>query len=158
MPGQSSTPTLPQLPGMQDLHAREREIIAFAQSQALERERFDREGLLLDQQRALQYENLQLKELLMLLTLMDDRALAQRMALRIREDGVTDDLLAQAQALYASQPWHKRPPPPAQTTRTSSNEILPSLSTLNLPPSSVTPLAPEIDPRLRDGSPEESPR
>ncbi|GAB7357587.1 hypothetical protein MBLNU459_g0095t1 [Dothideomycetes sp. NU459] len=156
--GPSTAPPLANPQGaLQNLNAREQEIIAFARSQALERERFGREGVLLDQQRALQYENLQLKELLLLLTLMEDRALAQRMALKIREDGVTDNLLAQAQALYAGQPPHIVNPS-LRSFSTNSAGTLPAISTLNLPPSSVPPpLTPSIDPRLRQASSQNPP-
>lgn len=132
----------------------QREAIAFAHGQGAERERYNREEVLKDQNRIFQNENTRLKELVVLLTLLGDRTVAQRMALRIQQEGVTNDLLAEANQLMAKGCISPFPSAFAKAPKTSTAEInrLPALSSLDLPTMSV-PYAPELqdlDPTLRN--------
>lgn len=101
------------------------------------------------QKRSLHYENNRLKELMVFLTTLNDRVLAERMALRIRDDGLTDNLLCEANALYAAgrtkstQP-HVVPGPGKLPT-------LPALSSLDLPTLSASH-TPQLDPELQNHS------
>lgn len=97
------------------------------------------------QKRILQTENNRLKELMVLLTLLDDRDLAKQMALRIQEEGVTDDLLCEANALVASGSVMSMSTYIPGISRTPQ---LPALSSLELPTVSA-PYTPDLDPELQ---------
>jgi hypothetical protein len=62
-----------------------------------------RETELLSQQRNLELENRTLKELILLLNSVDNRKIAQQMAEEINVHGISDNLLARAQHLFALQ-------------------------------------------------------
>ena len=83
------------------------------------------------QKRTLQYENIRLKELMVFLTLLDDRMLAERMAMRIRDNGLTDDLLSEANALYAA--GRTKPTQSHAEQGLVKMPKLPALSSLDLP-------------------------
>lgn len=96
-------------------------------------------------QEDLRRENTQLKELLVFLTLLDDRTLAEKMALRIRDDGVSDGLLSEANELFLAGRVKR---PQSQAISTLQTLKLPALSSLDLPTIS-TPFTPEIEPDLQ---------
>lgn len=90
-------------------------------------------------QEDLRRENAQLRELLVFLTLLDDRTLAEKMALRIRDDGVTDALLSEANELFVAGRVKR---PQYQAIATLQTLKLPALSSLDLPTISA-PYTPE---------------
>lgn len=92
-------------------------------------------------QENLRRENAQLRELLVFLTLLDDRTLAEKMAVRIRDDGVTDALLSEANELFVAGRVKR---PQYQAIATLQTLKLPALSSLDLPTIS-TPYTPEPD-------------
>lgn len=102
------------------------EAVAFDRAESLKRPRTDREAELLSQQRDLELENRTLKELMLLLSSIEDREVVRQMADEIGHNGVSDDLLVRAQHLLSSQmmrPLDNRTPSSSRLKRPASTGL-----------------------------------